>query len=154
VFVWALEQDGSRRGYSKEKDEQDQLVPWVLKGDQGKRQKKQKHTQTTDFGTHTQSQQQISETFKKTSSQSSKTIIQAQEVPPEGDDAIVSKSQDQRQHHTAGEDQTYHRYYHLYTSGELESECISAGGRIIDAGYEKDNWWCIVEPDSGFGSPG
>jgi tRNA (uracil-5-)-methyltransferase TRM9 len=30
VFVWALEQKGSRRGWSEE-DEQDVMVPWVLK---------------------------------------------------------------------------------------------------------------------------
>ena len=31
IFVWALEQEGSRRGWS-EGDEQDVMVPWVMKG--------------------------------------------------------------------------------------------------------------------------
>ncbi|KAF7187614.1 tRNA (carboxymethyluridine(34)-5-O)-methyltransferase, partial [Pseudocercospora fuligena] len=31
VYVWALEQDGSRRGWS-EKDDQDVMVPWVMRG--------------------------------------------------------------------------------------------------------------------------
>lgn len=31
VYVWALEQDSSRRGWS-EKDDQDVMVPWVMRG--------------------------------------------------------------------------------------------------------------------------
>ena len=31
IFVWALEQEGSRRGWS-EKDDQDVMVPWVMRG--------------------------------------------------------------------------------------------------------------------------
>jgi len=34
-FVWALEQKSSRRGWS-EGDNQDQLVPWVLRSDKSK----------------------------------------------------------------------------------------------------------------------
>lgn len=30
IYVWALEQDSSRRGWS-EKDDQDVMVPWVLR---------------------------------------------------------------------------------------------------------------------------
>ncbi|KAB5582673.1 oxidoreductase [Coniochaeta sp. 2T2.1] len=41
VFVWALEQGGSRRGWD-EGAEQDQLVPWVMKGPQVKKKKKEK----------------------------------------------------------------------------------------------------------------
>ncbi len=37
------------------------------------------------------------------------------------------------------------RYYHLYKKGELDEDCAKAGGRIVDSGYEKDNWWTIVE---------
>ena len=35
IFVWALEQKNSRRGWDKG-DAQDQMVPWVLKGEKGK----------------------------------------------------------------------------------------------------------------------
>ncbi|KAG7829074.1 hypothetical protein KL920_002867 [Ogataea angusta] len=38
------------------------------------------------------------------------------------------------------------RYYHLYKKGELEEDCVAAGGRVVQSGYEKDNWWVIVEP--------
>jgi tRNA (uracil-5-)-methyltransferase TRM9 len=35
-------------------------------------------------------------------------------------------------------------FYHLYRSGELESDITKANGRVITSGYEKDNWWAIV----------
>ncbi|ROW04241.1 hypothetical protein VSDG_00859 [Cytospora chrysosperma] len=73
VYVWALEQRSSRRGWD-EGGEQDLLVPW---GD--------RHA-----------------------------------------------------------DKTFHRYYHLYRKGELEDEVISAGGKVIKSGYERDNWWVIA----------
>lgn len=41
-------------------------------------------------------------------------------------------------------DKTFHRYYHLYRKGELEEEVISAGGKVIKSGYERDNWWVIA----------
>ncbi|OQE25953.1 hypothetical protein PENFLA_c007G00402 [Penicillium flavigenum] len=42
--------------------------------------------------------------------------------------------------------QTFHRYYHLYTEGELERDIDNAGGRVLESGYEKDNWWAIATP--------
>lgn len=37
------------------------------------------------------------------------------------------------------------RFYHLYKKGELADNCVKAGGKVIDEGYERDNWWAIVE---------
>jgi tRNA (uracil-5-)-methyltransferase TRM9 len=45
---------------------------------------------------------------------------------------------------TIAQDKTYHRYYHLYRKNELEENIVAAGGRIVEAGYEKDNWWAIA----------
>ena len=42
-------------------------------------------------------------------------------------------------------DRTFHRYYHLYRQGELEEDVRAAGGVVVEAGYEKDNWWAIAE---------
>jgi len=81
VYVWALEQKHSRRGWDKA-DEQDVMVPWVMK-------------QKTDNATA-----EASKTFK--------------------------------------------RYYHLYREGELENDILKAGGRVLESGYEKDNWWAIA----------
>ena len=41
-------------------------------------------------------------------------------------------------------DKTFLRYYHLYKKGELEHDIEQAGGAVLDAGYEKDNWWAIA----------
>lgn len=78
MYVWALEQKHSRRGWD-EGDDQDVMVPWVMK--QG----------------------------------------------PE-------------------EARTFHRYYHLYRQGELQQDIVDAGGVVLEAGYERDNWWAIAAP--------
>ena len=81
IYVWALEQKHSRRGWSED-DEQDVMVPWVMK----------------------------------------------------------EKSAESKEPST----KTFHRYYHLYRSGELQRDISAAGGTVIEAGYEKDNWWAIA----------
>ena len=81
IYVWALEQKNSRRGWNTG-DEQDVMVPWVMK--------------------------------EKAS----------------GDEPATDK--------------TFHRYYHLYGAKELEHDIADAGGRVLDSGYEKDNWWAIA----------
>ncbi|KAF4763912.1 hypothetical protein HAV15_001220 [Penicillium sp. str.  len=43
---------------------------------------------------------------------------------------------------------TFHRYYHLYAEGELERDIGNAGGRVLESGYEKDNWWAIATPQT------
>lgn len=82
LYVWALEQEGSRRGW-REGGEQDVMVPWVMKG-------------------------------KK---------VKGEE----------------------GGDRTFRRYYHLYCQGELEGDVGAAGGLVVEAGYEKDNWWVVAQ---------
>ncbi|OLN95362.1 tRNA (carboxymethyluridine(34)-5-O)-methyltransferase [Colletotrichum chlorophyti] len=86
VFVWALEQGSSRRGWDAGAA-QDQLVPWVTKG---KKEQKERPAQ----------------------------------------------------------DATFHRYYHLYREGELEEDVVAVGGRVLDSGYDRDNWWAIFSRDS------
>lgn len=84
IYVWALEQAGSRRGWA-EGDEQDVMVPWVTRG-----------KKTADDG-------------------------------------------------GGGSEKTFHRYYHLYRQGELEQTVVAAGGEVVEAGYEKDNWWVVAK---------
>lgn len=88
IYVWALEQESSRRGWS-EGDDQDVMVPWVLR-EPRKRQR----------------------------------------------DDVDSPA--------GGGDKVFHRFYHLYCKGELEADIASAGGIVLEAGYEKDNWWAIA----------
>ncbi|OTB04279.1 hypothetical protein M426DRAFT_320865 [Hypoxylon sp. CI-4A] len=93
VYVWALEQGSSRRGWDEGTADQDQLVPWVLK------QKKKK-----------------------------------------------AKEEEEADSNTKPAGTTYQRYYHLYRKGELEEDVVTAGGEVLDSGYEKDNWWAIASP--------
>ncbi|KAI1340115.1 S-adenosyl-L-methionine-dependent methyltransferase [Xylariaceae sp. FL0016] len=93
VFVWALEQKSSRRGWDEGGD-QDLLVPWVLKSKQQQKKKKK------------------------------------------GEEG------------SGGEDPVYQRYYHLYKKGELEEDVVAAGGKVIEAGYDRDNWWAIGTRES------
>lgn len=41
-------------------------------------------------------------------------------------------------------EKVFERYYHLYCKGELEGDVDAAGGVVVEAGYEKDNWWVIA----------
>jgi tRNA (uracil-5-)-methyltransferase TRM9 len=86
LFVWALEQKSSRRGWDTG-DVQDVMVPWILKD--------------------------------KTKSKQAAEHVQ---------------------------DAKYDRYYHLYREGELQGDIAAAGGTVLEAGYEKDNWWAICCP--------
>jgi tRNA (uracil-5-)-methyltransferase TRM9 len=93
VYVWALEQSSSRRGWDVN-SEQDQLVPWVMKANQNKKDK---------------------------------------ESSVEGGGGESGN----------GGDTTYERFYHLYREGELEEDMRAAGGKVVESGYERDNWWVI-----------
>ncbi|KIW28830.1 uncharacterized protein PV07_04696 [Cladophialophora immunda] len=89
IFVWALEQKDSRRGWDRG-HEQDVLVPWVLKPDVAPQSKVEAQTPNPPVST------------------------------------------------------TYHRYYHLYREGELQEDAMAAGARIVESGYDRDNWWVIL----------
>ncbi|KAF9138083.1 tRNA methyltransferase, has a role in tRNA modification [Linnemannia schmuckeri] len=40
----------------------------------------------------------------------------------------------------------YNRYYHLFHKGELEDLVLQTNkATIVQQGYDRDNWWCILE---------
>lgn len=136
VYVWALEQSSSRRGWD-EGGEQDLLVPWVMKKPQ---QKKQKSTPKP----RKQKKQQGEPDETTTTGQGEE---EAAAGPSEADacreGAAGKESGDNaggRQH----TDRTFHRFYHLYRKGELEEDVVAAGGEVLSSGYERDNWWIIA----------
>ncbi|RVD80634.1 uncharacterized protein DFL_008528 [Arthrobotrys flagrans] len=106
LYVWALEQKNSRRGWD-ENSEQDVLVPWVLT-------------------------KQFKEPSKRSDSTESEVETGNTEKAADGE-----------------EPKPFLRYYHLYKKGELEDDVKSAGGSVLKSGYEKDNWWAIVERTAG-----
>ncbi|CUS11492.1 unnamed protein product [Tuber aestivum] len=122
IYVWALEQKNSRRGWD-EGDRQDVLVPWVM---------------SKQFST----------------SAGAKGSQQNRQVPDSPRDTPDSKGRDTTNDGVDGQDEvkgrdkelTYMRYYHLYRKGELEADIARAGGKVMESGYEKDNWWAICGP--------
>ncbi|KAI7283584.1 S-adenosyl-L-methionine-dependent methyltransferase [Hortaea werneckii] len=114
LYCWALEQEGSRRGWS-EGDEQDVMVPWVMRGGKG-----------------TKGKGKGPKGKKKEDGKEGEEQVPSSEATGENDGAAE------------GGDKTFHRYYHLYRQGELEEDVRAAGGEVIEGGYEKDNWWAIA----------
>jgi tRNA (uracil-5-)-methyltransferase TRM9 len=106
IYVWALEQKASRRGWT-EGDSQDVMVPWVKQGGAGKR---RLHTAAS----------------------------------AEGLDANIDNAEPR----TGIGPETLLRYYHLYRAGELELDIVTAGGIVVDSGYERDNWWATARRGS------
>lgn len=117
VYAWALEQKDSRRGWD-EGDDQDIMVPWVMKAPQPPKKEKQQKGKKR--------QQQPSEPDSSEKKEDVETAEQAAPVEPAAD-------------------KTFHRYYHLYRKGELESDFEAAGGKVVESGYERDNWWAVAE---------
>jgi tRNA (uracil-5-)-methyltransferase TRM9 len=124
VYVWALEQGNSRRGW-EEGGEQDLLVPWVLKSQQ-KQQKRQKGTKNQGIGGVPTSNK---------SGEEPPTPAAAAPVAPAAEEPGAAPS------HT---DPVFQRYYHLYRQGELEEDVLAAGGAVVTSGYERDNWWVVA----------
>ncbi|KAI0874846.1 S-adenosyl-L-methionine-dependent methyltransferase [Hypoxylon argillaceum] len=121
VYVWALEQGSSRRGWD-EGSPQDLLVPWVMKANQNKKKAKPQ-------------QQQRQQQQQQGGSSSGDAGASATTAGGSGGDDVDAG--------VAVVDTTYERFYHLYREGELEDDVRAAGGRVLESGYERDNWWVI-----------
>ncbi|KAK0613806.1 S-adenosyl-L-methionine-dependent methyltransferase [Immersiella caudata] len=124
VYVWALEQGASRRGWD-EGGEQDLLVPWVLKSQTPRAQKKGTRGQKTNNDDVSVA------TTGGESSASTAPMVLAGEAAGTTTGGAVS-------------DPVFQRYYHLYRKGELEEDVLAAGGVVITSGYERDNWWVVA----------
>jgi len=127
LYVWALEQGTSRRGWD-EGSEQDLLVPWVLKNNQPKTQKQQQHQKE---GSSQRNQAENASTGSTGMSRSPPTLG----APPPAEPVATAPGQS---------DPVFQRYYHLYRKGELEEDVLAAGGVVVSSGYEKDNWWVVA----------
>lgn len=125
IYCWALEQEKSRRGYHEGMD-QDILVPWVLtKKGEGKKNKNKNRN-----GKKIGNENQVSEEFvvDTDSTKAASTGMEGEAVGKEEERPPVKM-----------------RFYHLYKQGELADNCIKAGGKLVREGYERDNWWAVVE---------
>ncbi|EAZ62990.2 tRNA methyltransferase, has a role in tRNA modification [Scheffersomyces stipitis CBS 6054] len=56
------------------------------------------------------------------------------------------KAKQEESHSDTEKDETIFRFYHLYKKGELSEDAVRTGVcTIVKEGYEKDNWWVIVQ---------
>ena len=156
LFVWALEQKSSRRGWSAG-DEQDQLVPWVLKNNdsaekQGKNKKTRGRLRVEVVGGEVGAGDEARGVERSEAERSrgdpgttapvsnvgvasgAKQIRQGEAAP----DHVSDKTNASQAH-------TLHRFYHLYAESELEGECAEAGAVVVESGYDRDNWWVVIE---------
>jgi len=124
VYVWALEQKGSRRGWD-EGGEQDVFVPWVVNSNSSSASKNGKSEGKTKIKTGSKPDGQGTEN--------------------EDEVALKEQKDDDVPDREKGANPVYQRYYHLYRKGELEENVVTAGGEVVESGYEKDNWWAIIK---------
>jgi len=125
IYVWALEQKKSRRGWD-EGDRQDVFVPWVMS----------KQFSTSAKAKDSLRNGQVSDSLKSTPDDKGRDTTNN----GGGGQGVVEEEKGR------DEELTYMRYYHLYRKGELEANIARAGGRVLESGYEKDNWWAICSP--------
>ncbi|KAG0257748.1 tRNA methyltransferase, has a role in tRNA modification [Mortierella polycephala] len=157
IFVWALEQTGKR---DFDKNVQDVFVPWAMpkkaepKKDktksrpQGVKRKDKKKdlpslegdnvTEPTNrLVTNDNAGQQHSMTEGITSAASTPSTTTSTQTP-----GVEEQIPEQKELAAP----VYNRYYHLFQKGELEDLVLKTNkASILQQGYDRDNWWCILE---------
>lgn len=135
------EQDTTATGDEGKDARQDVMVPWVLQPKPVPKIKVAKKTEKKDRGRRTEGARPIPESA----------------APPHPSEAQPTADAQPRSL------QVFHRYYHLFVQGELSALVQDAGRaegftvvdsppllkgeasgkwlRVIEEGYEKDNWW-------------
>ncbi|KUI60681.1 tRNA (carboxymethyluridine(34)-5-O)-methyltransferase [Cytospora mali] len=108
--------------------------------DQQERQQRQRQQQRQ----HEQREQQQQQQAEGQQGADAAATAAAGTAERDSDDSKQQQQQQQQQQEDRQADKTFHRYYHLYRKGELEEEVVSAGGKVISSGYERDNWWVIA----------
>ncbi|RMZ91694.1 hypothetical protein DV736_g1050, partial [Chaetothyriales sp. CBS 134916] len=142
IFAWALEQKSSRRGWDRG-DDQDVLVPWVFKPQQEPRHKRRQQ--------HDQQFQQEHQQHHQPQHVSHSQLHHAghgHDLPRHPQLGLPQPALDADCDYAHQFQRTFQRYYHLYVQGELQSEVAEAGGTVVDAGYDRDNWWVISSVES------
>ncbi|KAF9561672.1 Alkylated DNA repair protein alkB 8 [Mortierella alpina] len=164
VFVWALEQTGKR---DFEKDVQDVFVPWAMpkkaepKKDksksrpQGLKKKDRNKVLMNDAETTAESLRQLaihSDSLHGSEEQLKVKVISEDSAPTTKPVEVLRTTQPAVEEETACPESTqsaapvFNRYYHLFQKGELEDLVLQTKkASIVQQGYDRDNWWCIME---------
>lgn len=137
IYVWALEQGSSRRGYHEGMN-QDVLVPWVMKKNQAKKKKEPKPLQKKGRKNQSSKDEPKSSTNGNDNTQDGNEQGQDHQKPTAESDNVED----------GATEVVKHRYYHLYKEGELENDVKTVGGRVLESGYSRDNWYAIITRDN------
>lgn len=139
IYVWALEQKNSRRGWD-ENSPQDVFVPWVMQKRLSGETKAEKHSNTASPESKSLGNPSVVPITQKAGSSKDVSVDSVSGTVPETRDntggSVTEKGE---------EPPVFMRYYHLYRKGELEEDVQAAGGIVCESGYEKDNWWAIIK---------
>ncbi|KAG0233286.1 tRNA methyltransferase, has a role in tRNA modification [Actinomortierella wolfii] len=137
IFVWALEQSGKR---DFDKNVQDVFVPWALP----EKPAQKKNKVPKGRGKDTKNSSEATQTPEQESSPSPAADAEKQTAAPSTPSPTTPETTDSSAATKAPS--VFKRYYHLFREGELEELVLSTGKvKIERKGYDRDNWWCIVE---------
>lgn len=148
IYVWALEQETSRRGYD-DSMEQDILVPWVLEGEFKEAKSENDSIKKPKEGKKAVKERSKPDLTNIPKEQRSEAIRiwkeeQAEKRRIEAEEELARVKERERKEQELKAKNTKYRYYHMYRSGELEQNILQTGVfEIVRAGYERDNWWCV-----------
>ncbi|KAK3315304.1 hypothetical protein B0H66DRAFT_340761 [Apodospora peruviana] len=150
VYVWALEQGSSRRGWD-EGGEQDLLVPWVMKKHQSQPKAGRPgpgpghgpEGKAVVAGTDTANDNSSGEQQQQDQHQLSADTVTTAMGAGGGVGGGPGGENDPTDNNPNAES-VFQRYYHLYRKGELEEDVLAAGGVVVTSGYERDNWWVVT----------
>ncbi|XBW35503.1 hypothetical protein QEN19_001076 [Hanseniaspora menglaensis] len=148
IYVWALEQESSRRGYDSSM-EQDILVPWVLEGEFKANKTENELNKKSREGKKIIKERSKPDLSTVPKEQRSEVIRLWKEEQSEirrieAENEVKRAEEKKQQEEELKKKNTKYRYYHMYKAGELEGNILQTGlFEIVRAGYERDNWWCV-----------
>lgn len=67
------------------------------------------------------------------------------EFPEKSEKSKLNAKRIKRENDEKAEAESLKRYYHLFKKGELDDLVVEAGGKIIESGYDRDNWYIKFE---------
>lgn len=147
IFVWALEQtDESKRNF----EQQDVFVPWKLRKpptvealteeEKKARKREKRERKKREKEMRKEEGDSIESLEASTSSLSVEESARKVEETEEVEEKIEKEDGKKEL------DPTYCRYYHMFRQGELDTLVEDTGmGRILQSGYDRDNWYVVVE---------
>ncbi|KAG0000409.1 tRNA methyltransferase, has a role in tRNA modification [Entomortierella chlamydospora] len=172
IFVWALEQTGKR---DFDKNTQDVFVPWAMpkkaepKRDRTRSQPQSARRRDTDASSSTTDETAVSNSLDQSDQTEASTESQFITHEPTSEPSASASSSStsaapattttlkdtlESSNPTAAASTepaapVYNRYYHLFQKGELEELILRTNkASIVQSGYDRDNWWCILEKTS------